>query len=94
MKKVANIAHLFHVPVAPHVIWSSPLNAIITAHVSASIYNFVICESLGPHGLELYKDLFNPPILPENGYLKIPERPGLGVELNEDNLTKKYEYPF
>lgn len=91
VKKISDMALIYHVPVAPHVVYSSPLNAVITAHTCAAIPNFLISESMGPQRLEIYKDLLNPPILPENGYLRVPARPGLGVELNEDNLTKKYD---
>jgi L-alanine-DL-glutamate epimerase-like enolase superfamily enzyme len=45
---------------------------------------------MGPQRLELYKDLIKPHVLPEEGYLKVPDRPGLGVELNEENLGKQY----
>ncbi|MCJ7608231.1 mandelate racemase/muconate lactonizing enzyme family protein, partial [Candidatus Bathyarchaeota archaeon] len=79
------------VPLAPHVVYSSPLNAVVTAHTCASVPNFLISESMGPQRLELYKDLIRPNVLPENGYLRVPDRPGLGVELNEENLDKQYQ---
>ncbi|MGD0331272.1 MAG: mandelate racemase/muconate lactonizing enzyme family protein [Nitrososphaeria archaeon] len=91
VKKISDMALIYHVPVAPHVVNSSPLNAVIAAHACASIPNFLISESMGPQRLELYKDLLKPQILPENGYLRVPDKPGLGVELNEDNLTKEYD---
>jgi len=90
-KKIADMALIYHVPVAPHVVYSSPLNAVITAHLCASIPNFLISESMGPQRMELFKDLVKPQVLPENGYLKVPDRPGLGVELNEHNLSKEYD---
>jgi len=90
LKKIADMANVYHVPVAPHVVFSSPLNAVITVHTCASIPNFLISESMGPQRMELYKDMLKPNVLPENGYLKVPERPGLGVELNEDSLSKQY----
>jgi len=90
VRKIADLANIHHVPLAPHVVYSSPLNAVITAHTCASIPNFLISESMGPQRLELYKDLINPHVLPEGGYLRVPDRPGLGVELNEENLDKYY----
>jgi L-alanine-DL-glutamate epimerase-like enolase superfamily enzyme len=71
LKKIAEMALVYHVPVAPHVVYSSPLNAVIIAHVCASIPNFLISESMGPQRMELYKDLLKPQVLPENGYLKV-----------------------
>jgi galactonate dehydratase len=88
LKKIADLANTYLIPLAPHVVFSSPLNAVTTSHVMASIPNFMISESMGPQRMELYKDLLKPQILPENGYLKVPDRPGLGVELNEKNLSK------
>ena len=90
VKRVSELAETYLVPVAPHVVLSSPLNAIISAHTMASIPNFLIHESMGPQRLEIYKDLLKPHILPDNGYLKIPDRPGLGVEINEEALSKDF----
>ncbi len=90
MKRVSELAETYLVPVAPHVVLSSPLNAIISAHTMASIPNFLIHESMGPQRLEIYKDLLKPHILPDNGYLRIPDRPGLGVEINEEALSRDF----
>jgi galactonate dehydratase len=89
IKKVAVLADTFRIPVAPHVVFSSPLNAVISAHNMASIPNFLIHENMGPQRMKLYADLVTPQVLPENGYLHVPNRPGLGVELVEDNLAKE-----
>jgi galactonate dehydratase len=89
IKEVAKLADTFRIPVAPHVVPTSPLNAVIGAHNMASIPNFLIHESMGPQRLRLYADLLKPQILPENGYLRVPDRPGLGVELVEENLAKE-----
>lgn len=91
VKKVADMAQTYFVPVAPHVVFSSPLNAVISAHNMVSIPNFLIHESMGPQRLELYKDILKPHILPEDGYLKIPDRPGFGVELNEESLETEFD---
>jgi galactonate dehydratase len=89
IKKVAILADTYRIPVAPHVVFSSPLNAVISAHNMASIPNFLIHENMGPQRMKLYADLLKPQVLPENGYLHVPSKPGLGVELVEDNLTKE-----
>jgi L-alanine-DL-glutamate epimerase-like enolase superfamily enzyme len=39
--------------------------------------------------MKLFADLIKPQVLPENGYLRVPNKPGLGVELVEDNLAKE-----
>jgi galactonate dehydratase len=88
IKKVADLADTFRIPVAPHVVYSSPLNAVIGAHNMASIPNFLVHENMGPQRMKHYADLLQPQILPNNGYLIVPDKPGLGVELVEENLEK------
>lgn len=89
IKKAAILADTFRIPIAPHVVPTSPLNAIIGAHNMASIPNFLIHENMGPQRMNLYADLVTPQVLPEKGHLRVPNRPGLGVELVEDNLEKE-----
>ena len=89
IKKVAILADTFRVPVAPHVVYSSPLNAVISAHNMASIPNFLIHESMGPQRMQLYADLVKPQVSLEQGYLTVPDKPGLGVDLVEANLDKE-----
>ena len=88
IKKVADLADTFRIPVAPHVVYSSPLNAVIGVHNMASIPNFLIHENMGPQRMKHYADLLRPQVLPDNGYLAVPDKPGLGVELVEENLDK------
>lgn len=91
MKKVADLAQTHYVPIAPHVVFSSPLNAVISAHTMVSVHNFLIHESMGPQRMELYKDLLKPSVMPENGFLEVPNRPGFGVELNENQLDEIFD---
>jgi len=39
--------------------------------------------------MQLYADLVKPQVSLEQGYLAVPDRPGLGVELVEANLDKE-----
>ena len=59
------------------------MSTAVSAHFAASTGNFLILEyrldTAGPNSKLLKK-----PIPFDNGYLLIPETPGLGVELNED----------
>lgn len=81
-KKIAAIAEAHYLTVAPH----SPLGPVSTAvstHFAASTGNFLILEyridSEGPN-----RKLVREPLKFDNGYVLIPETPGLGIELNED----------
>ncbi|MFW5980990.1 MAG: galactonate dehydratase [bacterium] len=89
LKKIAAMAEARYIPVAPH----NPNGPVATAaniHVMATIPNIFRLEYLSsdvPWRDELLVD----PIEFEDGYVKIPERPGLGVELNEDVVR---EHPY
>ena len=80
-KKIAAIAEAHYLTVAPH----NPLGPVSTAvstHFAASTGNFLILEyridSQGPN-----RKLIRQPLKFDNGYVLIPETPGLGIELNE-----------
>jgi galactonate dehydratase len=81
MKKIAAIAEAHYVSVAPHNP-TGPLATAINVHFAASTHNFLILEyhpdDAGPRA-----DLLRRPVQLKDGYLDIPEAPGLGVELNE-----------
>jgi len=84
---VALLAQLHGVTCVPHA-WSSDILLAATLHFNAAISNggvFVeFCVSENP----LRKDLVREPFTIENGYLSVPETPGLGVELNEKTVKK------
>ncbi len=91
-RKIADMADAHYVAVAPHCI-ASPIGTIASAHVCAAIPNFLALEW---HGMSVpfWEDMvvgFDGSII-ENGYIKIPEAPGLGVELNEE-VARKYARP-
>ena len=88
-KKVASIAESFHVKVIPH----NPLSPISTAacvQLDACIPNFALQEYTGESESPKSELLLNKLKL-ENGYLLVPNEPGLGITLNEESISK---YPF
>jgi len=84
MRKIAAIAEAHYVTVAPH----NPMGPLATAvnlHFSAAQPNFRILEYRLPDGAPYVKD----PYLPKDGYLDLrPDRPGWGVEIDEEVLKK------
>lgn len=82
-RKVANLAELYYIPLAPHNV-CSPIGTVASCHTCASIPNFLVLEW---HWLERpWWDemvLGDRPLI-ENGFIALPQGPGLGVELNED----------
>ncbi|TBL80716.1 mandelate racemase/muconate lactonizing enzyme family protein [Paenibacillus thalictri] len=87
MRKIANLAESFNIPIAPHLSVGQGICIAATLHNSASISNFLILE-YQPTVMEVANTLLKEPIVCENGYYKVPEGPGLGVDINEDKLRE------
>jgi L-alanine-DL-glutamate epimerase-like enolase superfamily enzyme len=85
-KKIADFAHAYDVLVAPHNC-HSPLTTLISAHLCATIANFKILE-LDVDDAPWRDELLTHPFEVDNGFLKLPERPGLGSDLVEEALVK------
>ena len=84
-KKVAGMAEAQHVKVIPH----NPLSPVSTAacvQLDAAIPNFALQEYTG-EAEPPKSDLLVEPLELKEGYLTVPEGPGLGIELNEDALS-------
>jgi L-alanine-DL-glutamate epimerase-like enolase superfamily enzyme len=60
-------------------------------HVVASLDNGIMVE-LDQTGNELITDLLQEPLAFEDGFLRVPDAPGLGIELAADAL-EKYALP-
>ncbi|MDQ3303144.1 MAG: mandelate racemase/muconate lactonizing enzyme family protein [Actinomycetota bacterium] len=88
-RKIADMADTHYVAVAPHCI-ASPIGTIASAHVATAIPNYVALEWHGmsvPFWNDMVTGLDGPVI--ENGYIKVPQGPGLGVDLNEE-VARQY----
>ncbi|MCP4383475.1 MAG: mandelate racemase/muconate lactonizing enzyme family protein, partial [Hyphomicrobiales bacterium] len=101
MRKIAAIAEAHYVTVAPHNPMG-PLATAINLHFCAAQPNFKILEYRLPMGAAYHSDGMQSsedkaayiidPYLPSDGYLELrPDRPGWGVEIDEDYLkTDRY----
>jgi len=85
--KWAAMCEWHHVSIAPHQA-CGPVSLLACAHIDASITNFLIQECNVDLDSDFNKQLYSPLPEIENGYLKLPDRPGLGIELNEDAAGK------
>jgi len=87
MKKIAALAEAHYVSVAPHNP-TGPVATAVNVHFAATTHNFLILEyhpdDAGPRA-----DLLQQPIQLKDGYLELPETPGLGVELVEDAIPDR-----
>ncbi|MEX2153418.1 MAG: galactonate dehydratase [Gemmatimonadaceae bacterium] len=82
MKKIAAMAEAQYMMVAPHNPMS-PLATAVNVHFAASTPNFLILEYRAPDS-GAHKDVLKEPIMVKDGYVEIPNKPGWGVELNEE----------
>jgi galactonate dehydratase len=89
-KKIASMAEAEHVSFAPHNP-QGPVATAVCAHVCASVPNFMIQEVFEDYDVEWKSDLLEEPISIEEGHLLVPEGPGLGIELNMDEV-RNHEY--
>jgi galactonate dehydratase len=92
-QRIANLANLYYVPFAPHMV-ASFLGAMASCHVCASVPNFMILEwQTYFDTTPMYKEIvtYDGPQV-EKGFIRVSEKPGIGVEINEDGM-RRYATP-
>jgi galactonate dehydratase len=87
-RKIAALAEMHYVPIAPHNC-GGPLLHAACLHLAASTPNLFIVESVRRHYLHDYRGLVTATHPARDGWLYPPETPGLGVELAPDLLTRE-----
>lgn len=93
-QRIANLANLYYVPFAPHMV-ASYLGAMAAAHVCASVPNFMVLEwQIYYHKDPMWKEIvtFEGTEFVEKGFIKVSDKPGIGVSINEEAM-KKYAAP-
>lgn len=91
--KWAFMCELYHVVIAPHQA-CGPVSLLANCHIDAAISNFLIQECNVDVDDPFYNDLFSPMPEIKDGHLVLPDRPGLGIELNEDVVGKYPRKPY
>ncbi|WP_248895591.1 mandelate racemase/muconate lactonizing enzyme family protein [Haloplanus halobius] len=84
-RKIATLADLYYVPVAMHNV-SSPIGTAASAHVATAIPNALAVE-FHSYELDWWADLIEEEPI-DDGYVPIPESPGLGVTLDLDVVAE------
>ncbi|MGB9595495.1 MAG: mandelate racemase/muconate lactonizing enzyme family protein [Candidatus Poribacteria bacterium] len=83
-KKIGDLAQEYGIAMAMHMA-GSPVACMASVHCAAATENFLVLEN---HSVdtawwnEMVTGLPNPII--QNGYIDVPESPGLGIDLNEE----------
>ena len=91
-RRIADLADMYYIPIAPHNI-GSPVQTVANCHVMAAVPNFLVLEF---HHLDdpFWERIVNEGPLIQEGYIDVPNLPGLGVTLNEDLLKNNFREEF
>ncbi len=92
-KRISDYASMFGIPTAVHFA-GSPVGCMASVHMISTIKDFVAMEN---HAVDIpwWGDLVNgvPKPIVNNGYIQVPNSPGLGVELNEEVCKQHLRIP-
>jgi len=90
-RKIANLAEIYYMPFAPHNV-ASPIGTLASAHVCASIPNFLVLEFHWLHRNYWTTITTDKADIIQNGYITLSDRPGIGLDLDED-VARQYQWP-
>ena len=81
--RIGALAQAKHIPVAAH--WEQEIHMHLTAALPNALFVEYFMKEINVRVEDkLYEDF----VVPKNGYLEIPEKPGLGTTLQSDALTR------
>lgn len=94
-RKIAELAYANHVRLSPHV-WGGAIGLAAAVHFIASLPVYPHSDNIPkPVLLEydlganpLRTELLRSPILPEDGFVRVPDGPGLGIEVDEEAVER------
>ena len=94
VKKIAAMANNFDVELIPHT-WGTGIALHAAMHLVSNHFSEPGRMNQPTPWMELDRTenalrdtLTYPKVIPENGILSVPDQPGLGVDVNEDELSK------
>jgi len=87
-KKIGDLAMEHGISMALHMA-GSPITLYASIHAAAATENFLVMEhhSVDDEWYDKLVDGVDKPII-QNGYINVPDSPGLGVELNEAEVKR------
>jgi galactonate dehydratase len=86
-RKIADMAHAYYVPFAPHCV-VSPIGVMASCHVCAAVPNFLVLEWHWIQRLELWRSFVKEGEIIKNGFVTVTDAPGIGVEMDEAGAKK------
>ena len=87
LREIAAMAEPYFVAVSPHNFNSTTVALAATLQASAGMPNFLITEYF-VNMEEFGEQVAVEPFRVEDGYIRLPEGPGLGIDLDEEELAK------
>ena len=91
-KKITAIASAYNLSYTPHTGASGAVNIAASLQLAAGISNFLIFEYMYPPN-PLREEILQEPLpKPENGYITISDKPGLGIKLDEKAVSRYLKY--
>ncbi|NMA46247.1 MAG: mandelate racemase/muconate lactonizing enzyme family protein [Lentisphaerae bacterium] len=92
-KKIGDMAQDYGVAMAIHMA-ESPVAAMAAVHSAAATENFLVCEN---HSVDVdWWDAITigtPAKIVQNGYIEVPDKPGLGIDDFNDEVLKEHLHP-
>ena len=89
VRKIASMAEAHHIAVCPHNP-SGPVANAATLQLAACMPNFYLLETMATD-IPYRKDITTEEVRFENSEMFIPDKPGLGLDINEEEIAK---YPY
>ena len=86
-KQIATIAELYNIPISPHVGGGGIVSIAATLQYSLGIPNFLIMEH-SEQGNAVKSIFLSEPFDAKNGQYSLPNKPGLGIDVDENKLEK------
>lgn len=87
VKKIAAMAEAYHLPICPHNP-SGPVANAATLQLAGCIPNYYLHETMSTD-VPWRGDISNETVCFIDGNLAIPDKPGLGIDINEDEIQKR-----
>ena len=86
-KQICGMAHAHHAVTAPHSA-QGPICSLVCAHLNAATPNFFIHEIFDDFNEPWEKEIITHPAVVKDGYVEIPDRPGIGSDLVVEEILK------
>ncbi len=87
MKKMAAMAEAHYITMAPHDGSLGPVAEMAAVHLMSTLPNFLILEHLEDDVPQRYEVMEPQPEIVQ-GYISVPDRPGIGVDIIEEAIAK------